>query len=108
MAIYQPVGLATAQRISAQLIYGVEGQELALSTSDASESVPTGATSVILYCGSSDFYWQLDAEAVAGDGGGAFATAGTLFEFNLHPDVSSIHAILASGTATLHINFLKA
>jgi len=103
---YSPLNVLDMQRIASQVLRLVLGQEVALTTSDASESVPAGAIGALLYCDSSNFYWQLDAAAVAGDGGGALATAGTWFNIALHPDVSTIHAILASGTATLQINFL--
>lgn len=106
MTDYSPLNVSDKQAIVAQVLRLVGGEEVALSTVDANESVPAGATGAMLYCASSDFYWQLDAAAVAGDGGGALATAATWFNVALHPDVSTIHAILASGTATLQINFL--
>lgn len=92
--------------IAAQVLKSVIGQEVSLSTADANEAVPAGASGAMLYCGTSDFYWQLDAAAVAGDGGGALATAATWFNIALDPNVAAIHAILAAGTATLQINFL--
>jgi len=106
MTEYSPLSLRNKQEITSQVLRLVGGVELPLTTADNDEAVPAGAIGAMLYCDSSDFYWQLDADAVAGDGGGALGTAGTWFNIALHPDVSTIHAILASGTATLQINFL--
>lgn len=106
MTVYTPLSAEDMQRIAAQIVRDVIGQEVSLSSSSASEAVPGGAIGAMLYCATSDFYWNVDEDAVAGDGGGAFATAGTWFNVPLHPDVATIRAILASGTATLIINFL--
>lgn len=105
MADYSPLSVGDMQRITSQVLRLVGGEVLALTDSDANEPVPAGAIGVMLYC-ATDFYWQLDAAAVAGDGGGAYATKDTWFNFALHPDVSAIHAILATGTDNLLINFL--
>lgn len=83
MPDYSPLRGTDFQHISAQVLRDVMSQTLSLSTTSAWLNIPYGAIGAMLYCPSSDFYWKLDAAALAAESLGSelltnegFETAG--------------------------------
>lgn len=88
-------------------ITDVKGTTLALSVTDASKAIPVGARGAIFWCATA-FQYRFDATADATNG--AYATANSVNLASFDPAGTSapttLHAILASGTDTLYVNFL--
>ena len=82
------------------------GTTLALSVTNASKAVPATARAATFWC-SSAFRWRLNTAADTTDG--AYANANDIVTVVLDPDdiapVTTLQAVLPSGTATLYINW---
>ena len=99
-------GVAAA-RSTDVFVSDAKGTTLALSVTNASKAVPAGVRVISFWCPAA-FRWRLNTAADTTDG--AYANANDVIAINIDPDdsvpVTSVQAILASGTATLTINFV--
>lgn len=96
-----------ASRSTDTFVNDCKGTTLALSVTNASKAVPVGVRCICFWSASA-FRWRLNAAADTTDG--AYANANDVVSLSIDPDdtaaVTSVQAILASGTATLYVNFV--
>lgn len=99
-------GVAAA-RSTDVFVNDAKGASLALSVTNASKAVPANVRVISFWCATA-FRWRLNIAADTTDG--AYADANDVVSISIDPDdtaaVSTIQAILASGTATLYVNFV--
>lgn len=88
-------------------IIDAKGTTLALSVTDAAKAIPTGARGAVFWCASA-FQWRFDTAADSTNGAYSDANSKTVATFDPSGNSSpaTLHAILASSTDTLYVNFL--
>src|SRR5688572_12102841 len=99
-------GVAAA-RTTDVFVNDAKGWTLALSATNASKAVPAGVRTIAFWCATA-FRWRLNTAADTTDG--AHANANEVTVITVDPDdseaVTSVQAILASGTDTLYGNWI--
>lgn len=99
-------GVAAA-RSTDVFVNDAKGTTLALSVTNASKAVPANVRVLSFWC-AAPFRWRLNTAADTTDG--AYANANDVVSLSIDPEdtseVTSVQAILASGTATLYVNFV--
>jgi hypothetical protein len=101
-------GVAAA-RSTDLFVEDAQGTTLALSVTNASKAVPVG-TRAIVFWADVDFFYRFNTTATTAEG--AKALANDVTTVSVDPDdaeilVSSLQAILASGTGTLYVNWFS-
>ncbi len=99
-------GVAAA-RTTDTFVTDAKGWSLALSVTNASKAVPVNVRVISFWC-SSAFRWRFNTAADVTDG--AYANANDVVSITVDPEdsapVTTLQAILASGTATLYGNWV--
>lgn len=96
-----------ASRTTDVFVNDAKGTSLSLSVTNASKAVPANVRVITFWCATA-FRYRLNTAADTTDG--AYADANDVVTISVDPldtaAVASVQAILASGTATLYLNWV--